>query len=59
MTRNALSIEAVGRWATYKGLLSRSIQAWDNDSRFNEVTDGNDVIKDKYPSTLEQQGKTT
>jgi len=31
MTRNALSIEAVERGSIYKGLLPRSIQAWDND----------------------------
>src|SRR6218665_2644266 len=36
MTRNALSIEAVGRRAN-NALLPRSIQAWDNDCWSNKV----------------------
>ena len=37
MTRNALSIDLAERGPIYKGLLPRSIQAWDNDCWTNKV----------------------
>ena len=55
MTRNALSIEAVGRRAN-NVLLPHSIQAWDNDCWPNKVIEEQlDQRKDIYPpSKLEQ-----
>src|SRR6218665_365613 len=53
MTRNALSIEAVGRRAN-NVLLPHSIQAWDNDCWSNEVIEEQLDQRQKPPSKLEQ-----
>src|SRR6218665_3566344 len=53
MTRNALSIEAVGRRAN-NVLLPHSIQAWDNDCWPNKVLEKQPDQRHIPPSKLEQ-----
>src|SRR6218665_3066323 len=53
MTRNALSIEAVGRRAN-NVLLPHSIQAWDNDCWSNKVIEEQPDQRHIPPSKLEQ-----
>ena len=48
MTRNALSIEAVGRRVN-NVLLPHSIQAWDNDCWSNKVIE-EQLVKERHPS---------
>jgi len=49
MTRNALSIEAVGRRAN-NALLPHSIQAWDNDCWSNKVIE--EQLDQRPPQSL-------
>jgi len=51
MTRNALSMEAVGRRAN-NALLPHSIQAWDSDCWSNKVIE--EQLDERPPSKLEQ-----
>ena len=55
MTRNSLSIEAVGRSAN-NVLLPHSIQAWDNDCWSNEVIEEQLDQRQKLPSSLNCMG---
>src|SRR6218665_2534762 len=53
ITRNALSIKAVGRRAN-NVLLPHSIQAWDNDCWFGKVIEEQLDQRQIHPSKLEQ-----